>query len=778
MAYLRVRSGLRIMAVHLSILLAAALVFAGVPAHAATQPGSEPDVPAADILPETDLRYDIQVTVSMEDRTFSGTQRIQWRNPSADTIEAVPIHLYLNAFSNQGSTWMRESRTGHGLGFSTNVLSEEDSWGYLEPKAIRQVIRPQTGLLAPQVARFVSRDGGAANAQERDVSWAPIQPDDGNPTDRTLIEATLPVPLAPGETLVLDIVFEGRLPRPVARTGCIPQMCVFAHWFPKLGAFETAGTRGALKDGFAARQFHAASEFYANFADYTVSIDAPDGLIIGATGQRTAREAQDGRQVVTYAQRAVHDFAFVLGTFEEYTSTFTPGNGGPSVSIRYLPFAGRGFDLERAKKAVHGAMAVMNERVGPYPYETLTIAYPPIQGLFLVGMEYPTLITGLFVDRVFYEWPGSELLAMESTDVHEIVHQYFQHLVATNEQEEAFLDEGFTSYWEREIMAAVYGRDGSGGTRFGRPFDALLDQQANRAYGRLREPLAKQPTSLFYPGTTGRQVYSRPAVTVRTAANLFGQDRMDAVFKAYFEQWRFGHPDVEDFLTVARETGGADLEAFLREGFFSPRHPDFRLGRVTSRPYQLPLGRHVDADGEPVIVTRENREEYRDLLIPERARETDGQVWVEITDPGWADGQNTPEGTRAGTVTWQPLAPTSGAVSPVTGETLADTQFHETIVRLTGPAWKQLPVEVAFRFEDGIEARLLWDRQAAWQGYRFLRPAKLSAVEIDPDRRIALDSWPMTNGRLMEPDKGLERDWTLWTVILVEALSAVIWGAF
>ena len=67
------------------------------------------------------------------------------------------------------------------------------------------------------------------------------------------------------------------------------------------------------------------------------------------------------------------------------------------------------------------------------------------------GMEYPTLVTGASAQS---DNPGYEL---ERTLVHEIAHQYWYGLIASNEFEEAWLDEGFTSYTEDKLMASIYG---------------------------------------------------------------------------------------------------------------------------------------------------------------------------------------------------------------------------------------------------------------------------------------------------------------------------------
>ncbi|MGF1457330.1 MAG: M1 family metallopeptidase [Alphaproteobacteria bacterium] len=725
----------RLIAAHV---VSACLVLTAAPQAAAQDRGG---------LPEVGLTYEIDVTINMEDRTFTGRERVAWRNPGSAPVSSVPLHLYLNAFSNGASTWLTERRGGQGLSRFLADALPEDSWGFNEPDTIRQMV-----------------DGEA-----RDTTWTAIQPDDGNERDRTLIRVDLARDVAPGERLVLDIAFTARLPEPVARTGCVPDLCFFAQWFPKLGAFETKGMRGAAEDGFAARQFHASTEFYANFADYTVTVDAPEGFVIGATGKEIERRDGDGRQVVTFEQKAVIDFTFTVGRFDEYTSTFDPNGKGPTVKIRYLPFAGRGFALDRAITAVHGSLRVLNEKLGPYPYDTLTVVYPPAHAIELGGMEYPTLFTGIAVDPILFNPPLNEFSIFETVDIHEFGHQYFQQLLATNEQVDAFMDEGFNSYWEGVIKAELFTKEASGGRMFGRPIDDLLNERDNEGYARLREALGKAPSTLFLRGTGGIQIYPRPSVTLRTAAGLFGEDRLHAVFRAYFERWRFKHPGPEDFMAVVREVGGPEMEAFLREGFAAPRHPDFKIALVRSRALETPTGRYPGEDGEGLIVTAENQDDHAGLIADDRARETGGSVWAQITDPGWTDRTS----ARAGRVAWQTLTLTEGAVEAQE----AGAALFETLVRIEGPAWTHLPIEVVFTFEDGVSVTETWDGRAAWRQYRFVRGAKLAAVRLDPDNKIALDYDISNNSRLMKPDQGLVHDMTAWTGAVFQTLIAALWAS-
>ena len=70
--------------------------------------------------------------------------------------------------------------------------------------------------------------------------------------------------------------------RTFARTGAVGDFYFIAQWFPKIGVFEDAGWN--------VHQFHSATEFFADFGTYDVTLDVPGGWVVGATGRQMSRE--------------------------------------------------------------------------------------------------------------------------------------------------------------------------------------------------------------------------------------------------------------------------------------------------------------------------------------------------------------------------------------------------------------------------------------------------------------------------------------------------------
>jgi hypothetical protein len=354
--------------------------------------------------------------------------------------------------------------------------------------------------------------------------------------------------------------------------------------------------------------------------------------------------------------------------------------------------------------------------------------------------------------------------------VHELIHQYFYGLLASDEQMEAFLDEGFTSFWDAQYMTSRFGAAAAVGTVAGRPIDPWLARAARVAAQRhlIEEPLRKQPSAAFYPGTERTQVYLRGAQSLKTAGALFGAATLGQVFRAYYQRYRFRHPTAEDFLATAGEIGGAPLADFLREAFRQPRIPDFEVVQLEARRYRAPLGRVV-VGNRPLTLTAEEPRSRPLEGLDWGLRDEEGKIWIQVIDPGWLKGA----AAREGAVRTLGLVP-RGRRAPRGGP---GVRYYESRARIRGPGWDNLPVEVLLRFADGVEVVDRWDGRAAWRGYRVVRRAVLREIQIDPGRRAAVDVLPQNNARRLEPDARFTLDWCGWLTAIVQwaAGSLSLW---
>ena len=668
-------------------------------------------------LPDSNISYTIEVRLDPATRDLDGRATIRWRNTLDREVDAIPMHLYLNAFSNRGASWF-DSTLGERFLESTILERFDDPWGWTEPDSIRQ-------------------DGA-------ELEWQPIAPDDGNHLDRTLIEVALLEPVAPGETVTLEVDWNGRLPAAAARTGGYDRFFFIAQWFPKIAGVRPEGD-------FNRHQFFGPTEFFANFADYDVTIGIPKGWGIAATGKGELLRSDDELDWHRYRQDAVIDFALAVGDDMENVATTHELATGGTVDIHIFQPKGYAHQLARWTDATARSLDTMSVRVMPYPYETVTVVLPPRAGTRAIGMEYPTLFTGGPGGGAWDRAILSDTRINEMIIAHEFAHQYFNAVVATNEFEDAFMDEGMTEYWTTEIMTEQWGEASGMGLLFGRPLDVNTSSIESKLPTSVYPAVWSGPSFLARGYSIGRQFYDRPAVTFQTAARLFGQDVIDRVFATYAERWQFKHPRVEDFWAVAEEVGGPDVAAMLREAFRQPGIPDYKVASIRVSKYAPPPGYLGEGDDRVLVGLDWDGDE--ELGLPAEALEEDGRVLVRILDPG-----HTRETRSMGRIEQRFFDPAEDAEDDDSEE----RTFYESVARVTGPDWDHLPVTVELRFADGVVVRDDWDGKGLYREYSTLRPSPLEAVVIDPDYNIRVDIVPVNNGLSDEASGDVPGEWSRW----------------
>ena len=578
------------------MLRALALAFALVWSSSGASSG---EAPVEDVA-----NYEIQATLDPGTKSVTGTARITWTNPSADAVPDLWFHLYLNAFRDRDSTFWRESR-----GQLRGVTMPEDGWGSIQISALR-LADSATDLLPA-------------------LSYE--APDDGNAKDRTVARVVLPRPVAPGERLALDVAFTAKLPKAYARTGYAGDYYLVGQWFPKLAVYEPAGRRGRTAGGWNAHQFHADSEFYADFGRYRVSITAPSSFIVGATGVRTGRSTSGGTTTHTFEQDRIHDFAWTASPrFVDITRRFVAAREVSEreyrdasarldrpieqlrlgdVDVRLLVQPEHQAQAERYLQAAMRGLKAFGLAYGAYPYRTLTIVDPPEDAEGTGGMEYPTFFTAGTVS-LYNAWPFDRIREPEEVVVHELAHQYFQGLVASNEFEEAWLDEGVTTFVTAQVMDAMFGPDRStaelAGLRLGQGDQFRTTNHRDRGTEMIRQP------SWTYDEGYGFNAYFRPALTLRTLEHLVGERTMARILRAYVERWRYRHPSSDDFYAVASEVAGRDLRPFFGQTIESAAVVDYELGTIESAPgsttvtvrrygdLQMPVDVAFKFEGRPV----------------------------------------------------------------------------------------------------------------------------------------------------------------------------------
>jgi len=525
--------------------------------------------------------YRIEATLDPDKHLIQGRQALTWRNRSAVPVKSVYVHLYMNAFEGEGSTFFTEMRH-RGEGFRTGVGTEDGEWGHIAMRSVRQ---------------------GAAS-----VPWRFVQPDGGPASDHTVARLDLPEAVAPGASTTLDIDFTTQLPRVIARTGYFGSFHLVAQWFPKIAVLELPGERGATAPRWNAHEFHMESEFYADFGSYDVSLTVPKGYTIGATGELQGKPVEKNGQLThRYVQHDIHDFAWTADkrSAAPLVETWT-GPGSPTVTVQVLYPPEYRASAKPAMKAAKDSLTWFSRTLGPYPYRTLTVVIPPYNATEAGGMEYPTFFTAS--GHATVERNSLDEFALEGVTIHEFGHGYFYGILASNEFEEPMLDEGLNEYWDNRMLRERRQQahpmppflkrigidpafDAFDIVRVGSPRDKPADAPGQNAWNRLQG---------IGP------VYSRTALVMRDLEERIGHEAIERGFKEYYRRWKFRHPSVADFREALADGSGqrAVVEEVFAQQIYAVSRVDDRVSDISSEEV-LPLagtrmenGKRVEETGK------------------------------------------------------------------------------------------------------------------------------------------------------------------------------------
>jgi len=461
--------------------------------------------------------YAIDVTLDPAAKTLAGKETITYTNTTTSAMPDLVFHLYLNAFRDPNSLFLKESPDNRGFAW------DPQHPGHIDVTALRL------------------KDGTP-------LTLEPLE-------DGTLARAALPAPVAPGQAVQVSVDFNALLPKVFARTGFAGQdFFMVGQWFPKLGVWQ--------KGAWNAYPFHANSEFYADFGAYDVAITLPANYVTGGGGLLVGKQANpDGTQTVRYHSEPVIDFSFAASPHFRLATRQATGYGG-KLEIAYLYLPEHAWTADRVLAAADRAVGYYSAWYGDYAYARLTLVDVPDDGQGAGGMEYPTLVTvgtldvtGLGINL------GRGDHTLETVAMHEVGHQWWQSVVAFNEAEEPWLDEGFTDFSSAKALDLTYG---SGRSLYNLPGFAMGYADMRRLeYLTLGQTPMYGTAWSFSPEVYGIATYSKPVMALRTLENVLGERVFLGVMHTFFQRYAFAHPTTADFRSVVSEVTGQDQAWFF-----------------------------------------------------------------------------------------------------------------------------------------------------------------------------------------------------------------------
>jgi hypothetical protein len=631
--------------------------------------------------------YQIEARLDAESHAIEGKARITWRNRTSRTVDTLPFHLYMNGFRADDTAWMSEARGGH-----RGQKRKKGSWGYIDIKRIAKLGQ------APHAQLDASPElEASADAQGTELRWS----EDAEPSTMTV---KLDRPVGPAEAITVEVEFLTQLPHVFARTGYHEEFHMAGQWFPKLGVLDEQA-------GWQAHTFSLNGEFYADFGNYEVQLDVPEDMVVGATGIQVgeAQSVEEGRKRLSYLAHMVHDFAWAADP--KFVEHWAEHEG---IRIRQLIQPEHVGDVDAHMKAQKDTLDSMQSRFGPYPWSTITIVHVPEGAGGAGGMEYPTLYTTSdIMDSPIKPWLLDERMSGVFTTVHEFGHQYFQGILASNEEAQPWLDEGMNTFSNYLTFIDTFEKADPWVASFAGHEMYLGDLSRLSVSQSLYDPV-DQDASTFRAliPSYGSMVYQKTAALMMTLRELVGRAAFDAALAVYAEEQRFGHPkgsDLERVLlrelgahprvaaaTDSREAVSLDLQDYFDQALREVSEVDFVLEQITNRQALEGAGWHRDEASE-----------------------------LQLTPSVW-DKPEPEEGEEAPPEEDKGERPRDGTI----------------VVHRKGGF--RVPVEMLVEFEDGSQETITWDGQARHEIFSF-PGKKVRYALLDPNRKLWLESRRLNN---------------------------------
>ncbi|HEX2628891.1 MAG TPA: M1 family metallopeptidase, partial [Chitinophagaceae bacterium] len=407
------------------------------------------------------VNYTIDVSLNDKDHTLTGFEKIEYINNSPDTLHFIWFHVWPNAYKNDKTAFTDQQLENGDTRF---YFSNDDQRGYIN--------------------RLDFKVNNVTAAIE------------DHPNHIDIIKVILPSPLPPKASIQITTPFNVKLPFNFSRGGHDGQSYQVTQWYPKPAAYD--------KDGWHPMPYVDQGEYYSEFGKYDVSITLPKNYVVGGTGVLQNEDEKkwmlnersnatwgksyrlqhpmkgyDSTQVLSKPGQGPSRLIWKTTRTKDSVSNMTPASAAQQKTLRYIAdevhdfawFADKRFIVEYdtmqlasgktidvfsyftprqssswtgTTKYIKGTVQFYSSRVGEYPYTVVSAVQGP-QG-FGGGMEYPTITLIA---------PETNQRSLHKVIAHEVGHNWFYGILASNERQYAWMDEGINSYYEMRYMQSV-----------------------------------------------------------------------------------------------------------------------------------------------------------------------------------------------------------------------------------------------------------------------------------------------------------------------------------
>lgn len=474
------------------------------------------------------VEYAIEARLDVNTHKVTGTEKLVYFNNSKDTLTKVYYHLYWNAFQ-PGSMMDVRSRS----------LPDPD------------------GRVMDRISKLTENEIG----YQKIISLKQDGKDVTTHVDGTILEVTLKKPLLPNAKTVFDMKFESQVPVQIRRSGRNNREGIaysMTQWYPKLAEYDFQGWH---INQYVAREFHGV------WGDFDVKLTLDPEFVVAGTGnlqnadkigygyEKPGTKVERGTGELTWHFKAKDVIDFAWAADPDYKHDIAQVPDGPTIHLFYQPGEKTNEAWKNLAEQSVKHFQFMNTYYGKYPYNTYSI----IQGGD-GGMEYPmcTLIIG--------ERPG-----LAGLMAHEASHSWFQAVLASNESQYAWFDEGFTDYSSAESEASMFGKSITDAHR------GSYQAYFGLVRSGLQEPMSTLSDHFSTNRAYGTSAYSMGALYLHQLRYIIGEDNFYKGMQRYYNTWKMRHPEPNDFLRIMEKTSGLQLKWFANYWLYQTKRIDYGI---------------------------------------------------------------------------------------------------------------------------------------------------------------------------------------------------------
>ena len=288
-------------------------------------------------------------------------------------------------------------------------------------------------------------------------------------------------------------------------------------------------------------------------------VTAPDHYKVVSNGLLLEESSLGNNTKLTHWKQSVpvSSWLFVLGV-ADFAVQYVDDFEGKSIQTWvYSKNREAGFyDFKEPTKKV---LAFYTKYVGPYAYEKLAnIQTPSVNG----GMETSSAI---FYGEDLVNGKGDE--RTRNIVVHEIAHQWFGNAVTESTWDDAWLSEGFATfftllYYENEYGQAEYIK------RIIKAKKAVLDMTIKMPDFSIIAPRTAEKEAV----TTGL-TYQKGAWFLHMLRDKIGEQNFQKGIKSYYKKFYNANATTDDFRVEMEKAAGLDLKIFFKQWLYQPVNP-------------------------------------------------------------------------------------------------------------------------------------------------------------------------------------------------------------